>query len=117
MVRNNKLSIDNKLLIYKTILKPVWMYGIQMWGSASNSNISMLQRMQNIILRSLSNAPWFMTNTEIHQQLKINTVKEEIHHTTQRYRRRLEKHSNELAEKLTTRIYHKHLKRKDLLKL
>lgn len=29
MGRNSKLSVDNKLLIYKSILRPGWMYGIQ----------------------------------------------------------------------------------------
>lgn len=28
--RKFKLSLDNKLLLYKTTLKPVWMYGIQL---------------------------------------------------------------------------------------
>jgi hypothetical protein len=34
----SKLSTSNKLLIYKTILKPIWTYGIQLWGTASTSN-------------------------------------------------------------------------------
>jgi hypothetical protein len=33
--RKSKLSASNKLLIYKTILKPIWSYGIQLWGTAS----------------------------------------------------------------------------------
>jgi len=40
-----QLSIENKLLLYKTILKPIWAYGVQLW--ASNSNIEILQRFQN----------------------------------------------------------------------
>jgi hypothetical protein len=36
--RRSKLSTSNKLLIYKTILKPIWTYGIQLWGTASTSN-------------------------------------------------------------------------------
>jgi len=40
---NNKLSIENKLLIYKIILKPIWTYGIPLLGTASNSNIEILQ--------------------------------------------------------------------------
>jgi len=45
--RKSKLSLENKLLIYKTILKPIWTYGIPLWGTASNSNIEILQRFQN----------------------------------------------------------------------
>jgi hypothetical protein len=33
--RRSKLSISNKLLAYKVILKLIWTYGIQLWGSAS----------------------------------------------------------------------------------
>jgi hypothetical protein len=37
--RKSKLSKSNKLIIYKTILKPIWTYRIQLWGTASTSNI------------------------------------------------------------------------------
>jgi hypothetical protein len=33
--RQSQLSTTNKLLLYKTILKPIWTYGIQLWGTAS----------------------------------------------------------------------------------
>jgi hypothetical protein len=28
----SKLSLENKLIIYKHILKPTWTYGIKLWG-------------------------------------------------------------------------------------
>jgi hypothetical protein len=28
--RNSRLSLSNKLLLYKSILKPIWTYGIQL---------------------------------------------------------------------------------------
>jgi len=40
--RKSKLSLENKLLIYKTILKPIWTYGIPLWGTASNLNLEIL---------------------------------------------------------------------------
>ena len=30
--RTSPLSLENRLLIYKTVLKPVWTYGIELWG-------------------------------------------------------------------------------------
>jgi hypothetical protein len=41
--RKSELSIENKLLIYKTILKPIWTYGIPLWGTASNSDTETLE--------------------------------------------------------------------------
>ena len=63
-------------MLYKAILIPVWTYGIQLWGTASNPNIEILQRFQSKTLRSLIDAPWYVTNETIHHDLKIPTDKE-----------------------------------------
>jgi hypothetical protein len=34
------LSIENKLLVYKAVTRPIWSYGIELWGCASKSDIS-----------------------------------------------------------------------------
>jgi len=47
----SQLTIENKLLLYKAILKPIWIYGVQLWGTAANSNIEIIQRFQNKCLR------------------------------------------------------------------
>jgi hypothetical protein len=44
--RKSKLSTSNKLLIYETVLKPIWTYGMQLWVTASTSNIEILERFQ-----------------------------------------------------------------------
>jgi len=76
--RKSKLSLENKLLIYKPILNPIWTYGIPLWGTASNSNIEILQRFQNKVLRSIVNAPWYVSNIILHTDLQIPTLKAEI---------------------------------------
>jgi hypothetical protein len=87
----SKLSTSNKLLIYKTILKPIYTYGIQLWGTASNSNIEILERFQSKALRMIVDAPRYVPNTVIlriskYQQLKkkfaataLNTVLASAH--------------------------------------
>jgi hypothetical protein len=69
-----------KLFIYKTILKPNWTYGIQLWGTASTSNIDILERFQSKALLMIVDAPWYVPNTVIRRDLQIPTVKEEIRH-------------------------------------
>jgi hypothetical protein len=44
--RNSKFSLENKILLYKTIIKPIWAYGADIWGCASKYNISIIQRRQ-----------------------------------------------------------------------
>ena len=115
--RNSKLSIDNKLLIYKVILKPIWTYGLQLWGSACNTSINIIQRFQNSLLRQMANAPWFMTNMEIHTELGMETVKEEIKKYASNYRKRLEGHPNQLARSLPSEECRKRLKKRNIMEL
>lgn len=98
--RKSELSTDSKLLVYKSILKPVWTYGLQLWGTASNSNVEILQRFQSKVLRMVVDAPWYVTNETIHRDLQIPYVKEEIQNSAKRYNARLTVHPNVLAEVL-----------------
>ena len=90
------MSLENRILIYKTILKSVWTYGIQLWGTTSNSNIEIIQRFQSKILRMMANASWFVTNNTIHNDLNIPYVLTEIRKFHQ-YLQRLNDHVNSLA--------------------
>jgi hypothetical protein len=90
--RKSQLSISNKLLLYKTILKPIWTYGIQLWGTASASNIEMLERFHSKALRMIVDASWYVLNTLIRRNLQIPSVKEEISRYSSHYSVRLTEH-------------------------
>jgi hypothetical protein len=96
----SKLSTSNKLLIYKTILKPIWTYGIQLWGTASTSNIEIPERFQSKALLMIVDAPWYVLNTVIRRDLQIPTVKEEICRYSSQYSARLSAHPNDLIVNL-----------------
>jgi hypothetical protein len=69
--RKSKFSTSNKLLLYKPILKPMWTYGIQLWGTASTANIEILEHFQSKTLRMIVDAPWYVPNTAIRMDLQI----------------------------------------------
>jgi len=81
--------------LYKAILKPIWTYNVQLWGTAANSNIEMIQRFQNKYLGIIINAPWSLnvTNDTLNHDLN---VRDEINKLCQRYADRLEQHPNTL---------------------
>jgi hypothetical protein len=106
----SKLSTNNKLLIYKAILKPIWTYGIQLWGTTSNSNIEILDLFQSKVLRLIVDAPWYVSNSVIRKDFQIPTVKEEISRFSSLYAVRLRAHTNELIATLTHSL-HKRLHR------
>jgi hypothetical protein len=47
------------------VVSPIWTYGIQLWGTASTSNIEILERFQSKAFRMIVNAPWYVPNTVI----------------------------------------------------
>jgi hypothetical protein len=96
--RRSRLSLSNKLLLYK----PIWTYGIQLWGTASTSNIEILERFQSKALRLLVDAPWYVHNHRIRRDLQMPSVKEEICRSSDRYYTRLITHLAHLAPPGTT---------------
>lgn len=62
--------IENTLMLHQTIHKPMWLYDIQFWGTGTNSNIEILQRFQNKVIR----APRYVLNYDIQQDIRISSV-------------------------------------------
>jgi hypothetical protein len=40
--------MTNKLLLYNTIIKPIWTYGLELWGSTKPSNLRRIPPIKNI---------------------------------------------------------------------
>ena len=92
--RTSQLTTENKVLLYKAILKPIWTYGVQLWGCAKPSNTKILQRIQSKILRIAFNAPWYISNKTLHDDSGIPPVAVEIQRLTNNYFRKLTGHPN-----------------------
>jgi hypothetical protein len=77
-----------------------WTYGIQLWGTASTSNIEILELLQSIALRMIVDAPWYVRNTVIRRDLRTPTDKEEIRRYSPQYSARLSAHPTDLVMNL-----------------
>ena len=88
--RTSHLSVDNKLLLYNSIITPIWTYGIELCGCACKSNIAVIERCQSKILRAIVDASWYVTNDMIHKDLGIPTVHEIIHGRSIKHRNKIE---------------------------
>lgn len=96
----SKLPIQNKILVYNQILKPVWVYGSQLWGCAKQSQIKRIQTFQNKVLRNMVNAPWYVRNSDLHRDLGIQDVASEIKRIADKHRVRLLQHVNNEVSRL-----------------
>ena len=50
--RKSHLPVDNKLLLHKSIIAPIWTCGIELWDCACKSNIAVIQRCQSKVFKS-----------------------------------------------------------------
>lgn len=98
--KKSKLSLNNKILLYKSMIRPIWAYASQMWACAANSNIQKMETVQNKILRQIANAPWYMRNEDIRSELGLESMDVFISRMYGRYEERLESHPNPEAIKL-----------------
>ena len=92
------IETKNKILLYKEVIKPVWTYGIQLWGCTSQENIETIQRFQNKVLRM--HLGTYVRNTDLYRDLGIKTVAHEIQRYAKDHVLRLRQHVNEEVSRL-----------------
>lgn len=76
--QKSKLRLKNKLLLYKSVIRPAMLYGGEVWGAAAKTHLKKLQVIQNTTLRLITEAPYFVRNKIIHSDLKVDKVKHYI---------------------------------------
>jgi hypothetical protein len=92
--RKSVLSLENKRLLYLSVIRPIWLYGAPLWSAASTSNLKKIQVRQNVILRTITDAYRYTRNADIHSDLRIPLVSEELSRQRARYECRLHQHVN-----------------------
>jgi hypothetical protein len=64
------------------------------------------------IIRTIANAPWFVSNHTLHTDLNIPYVSEVINERIDKHLNKLESHPNPLVETLTKPLRNRRLKRR-----
>jgi hypothetical protein len=81
-------------MLYKQILKPLWNYGIQLWGCTKQSNTDITQPLQNKVLRNIVDTPGYIRNAYLHRDLQTEMVTNEIGKFAKKHEERLLQHVN-----------------------
>ena len=76
--RQTTLSWNCSLLLYKQILRPLVLYAAPIWGHCAKTHINKIQVFQSKILRTISNAPWFIRNEALHIDFRVPSIKDYI---------------------------------------
>jgi hypothetical protein len=84
-------------------------YGLQIWGCAKPSNTKIIQKLQSNVLRTITNAPWYISNLTLHNDLQIPFITEEIKRYSTIYYNRLIGHENRKTELSSPLNVYKHV--------
>ncbi|GFV41019.1 probable RNA-directed DNA polymerase from transposon X-element [Trichonephila clavipes] len=103
--RRSPLSLENKVILYKQILRPVITYGSPVWGAAAATHMKKVQVMQNKILRVMTNAPWYVRNDVIHNDLQMEPISNYITKLSRNVFKSIEFHENPIIQAQTLFTY------------
>ncbi|GFX71000.1 RNA-directed DNA polymerase from mobile element jockey [Trichonephila clavipes] len=103
--RRSPLSLENKVILYKQILRPVITYGSPVWGAAAATHMKKIQVMQNKILRVMTNAPWYVRNDVIHNDLQMEPISNYITKLSRNVFKSIESHDNPIIKAQTLFTY------------
>lgn len=106
--RRSVLNTQNKLLLYKTIFRPILTYGCAAWSFISDAQYKRLQTTQNKLLRLLTNSSRYISINELHEITGMARIKQYILDTAQKYMTQNIQNS-ELTRNITDiRRHHEH---------
>ena len=72
--KSSPLQLHTSIHLYQTMIRPILSYASPVWAAASKTNIQKIQTFQNKFLRIITKAPWFIPNSQIHQELGITPI-------------------------------------------
>ncbi|GFW36262.1 RNA-directed DNA polymerase from mobile element jockey [Trichonephila clavipes] len=98
--RNSPLSLKNRMLIYTSIIRSVLLYACPVWGHAARGNINILEQSQNVIIRQITNSPWFIRNADLRFALRLKTIKKTIKKIAEKFFNNLESIDNRTLRKI-----------------
>jgi hypothetical protein len=98
----SRLTLNNKILIYNSIIKPLWTYGLELWGSTKPTNLQKIQSLQSKIIRKIANAPYYVSNITLHNDLKVPFVRDLVTTRYNKFHSSLSHHINPLVQSLSS---------------
>lgn len=95
----SKMSLRNKLTLYKTCVRPIMTYASVAFAHVSMTLLKPLQVVQNRFLRRATDAPWYQSNLSLHHDTGLSTVYDFFKQTARRYFDNAPHHRNPLIRK------------------
>jgi hypothetical protein len=74
LYRKSKLCLYNKLLLYKSCIRPILCYEVETWYDCAATHKSKLQIIQNKCLKIIKHRHWRYSTFDLHQETNIPMI-------------------------------------------
>lgn len=81
----SRLSVANKILLYKSVFRAILTYGASVWCDCSKANMSKLQKIQNKVLKLAHGLPFFFGTKPLHSLAGIDYISEFCNKITSKF--------------------------------
>ena len=98
--RKSDLSVRNGVMLYKQLIRHMMDYACAAWRSAARTHVRRLQVLQSKFLRLATGAPWYVSNRQIHQDLRVPLFADHIRALTASFDSKLADVENPLVRQL-----------------
>ncbi len=102
LCKRSHLSMENKMILYKSVIRPKMAYASPVWINASTTNINKLQVIQNKILKCVQSVPKNFPTVVLHDICGISTLRELIYNQTEIFNEKCKISRYELIRRLAT---------------
>lgn len=73
--KRSNLTTKNKMIIFKTIIRPILTYASPVWRGTANCHMKKLQILQNKCLKIIYRLPWRYSTTGLHTLTAVPTIR------------------------------------------
>jgi len=98
--RKSDLSFRNGVLLYKQLIRPLMDYACPAWKPAAHSHVRKLQVLQSKCLRLAIGAPWYVSNRQLNEDLRVPLFADHIRALTESFDSKLADVLNPLVRQL-----------------
>jgi 4-amino-4-deoxy-L-arabinose transferase-like glycosyltransferase len=98
--RKSDLSVRNGVLLYKQLIRPMVDYACPAWRSAARTYVRRLQVLKSKCLSLAIGAPWYISNSQIHENVIVPVFADHIRALTASFDSKLADVGNFLLRQL-----------------
>ena len=93
-------------MLYRQLIHSMMYYTCPIWRHAADSHLKRLQQIHSKCLRIIADAPWYLSNLQLHEDLEVLNIAEHIRNLAQSFDSKIPGVENLVVRQLGTYCFY-----------